>query len=73
MSLKGRDGRNSYRKIIGSALIVVGVGLICVSQFQVGIPLLDKIAPGGILLVIGSLFWGMITVQNIKDFTGRDK
>ena len=62
----GEDGRLSGRRIIGTLLIVVGSALLCVGQFQSG-DIIGRILPGSVAILGGSLFWGLVTVQNMVD------
>lgn len=68
--LSGSDGALSMRRIIGSALIVLGAALLVIGQFQVG-DVLGRIAPGSVALVAGLVFWGVVTVDNILSAVGR--
>lgn len=62
----GDDGRPSGRRILGTLLIVWGIALLSVGQFQSG-DWIGRIAPGVVLLIVGAIFWGLVTMQNIAD------
>lgn len=62
---RGPDGKLSGRRIIGTAFLTIGGGLLIASQFQDGD--WTRVLPGVISATIGAFFWGMVTVQNIQD------
>ena len=66
----GADGRLSGRRIIGTALVGWGAALITLGQIQTGGDLLSRVIPGVILLAVGALFWGMVTVQSLREIAG---
>jgi hypothetical protein len=73
----GKDGKPSGRRIIGFLLIVWGGVLLTISSLQPlieGVTVWDvvmRLGPGVILALVGAYFWGLITAQNIKEWTGN--
>lgn len=75
----GKDGKPSGRRIIGFLLIVWGGVLLTISSLQPlieGVTVWDvvmRLGPGVILALVGAYFWGLITMQNIKDLVNAKK
>lgn len=62
-----KDGP-SLRKIMGFIMFVWGGVLMTLGQFQSPeYQLLDRITPGGVLVIAGLFLLGFVTAQNLKE------
>ena len=55
---------------MGTICAIVGLVLLGVAQFQPG-DILQRLLPGGIALLSGGMFRGIVTWQNIVDFKNK--
>ena len=67
-SLNGPDGLFSWRKFFSIISWIAGMTSLFVAQFQEGDPLL-RLVPGIVMLIFGSVLYGIMTVQNILSIT----
>ena len=62
----GEDGKLSGRRLFGTVFLFSGLALECLAQFQTGDWM--KFIPGGIVMLVGLMLWGFVTIQNVQDF-----
>lgn len=61
----GDDGKLSGRRLFGTIFLFVGLAFEGIAQFQDGDWL--RFIPGAIVMLVGALMWGFVTIQNIQD------
>lgn len=68
--LNGKDGKPSGRRIAGTVFLAASVALAIVAQVQ-GVKELIEMAPSALCGLVGLFLWGLVTTQNIKEWTGK--
>ncbi len=72
----GRDGKLSWRRLIGAIIIIVGLAIAWENRTLPAPETLYQLVwnmAGVIIIAIGAFVWGMVTIQNIKDIAGKGK